>query len=88
MVIFHSYVSLPERITDWTIYRGVFFPWGQLVILSAGEEALQKEAVFAPKDAVITLWCHHGNGTSLSMAISGTDWLEVPTIYKAYKRPM
>ena len=24
----------------------------------------------------------------ISMAIPGTDWLEVPTIYKAYVRPM
>ena len=49
MVIFHSCVSLPEGISDWTIYRGCFFPWGQLVILSAGEEALQKEAALARK---------------------------------------
>jgi hypothetical protein len=33
-----------------------------------------------------TLWVDHKKMHLISLAISGTDWLEVPAIYKAYAR--
>ena len=90
MFIFQSYTSLPDGThvlvsQSFTLTGGDVMLWlWQVGLFRIRLDSFADPWAFAAAAAVIG--CPMVIMSILSMAIPGTDWLEVPTIYKAYVR--
>ena len=80
MVIFHCYVSSPEGIIIFSLR----------MLLEGMDSALPSVGLRPDSSYQIlgTLLCQFRLVLIVNGHDSGTDLLEVPTIYKAYVRPM